>query len=198
MNLSDLKVEDLHNPAIVKAYSLYMDISFIITTTCYILMLYVITTKSSNSIKTYKYLIVNQITWSYFLEFTFSFWQPIVLLPYLIWYSAGLAQYFGRAIVYFTSFVFVLASAGFSHSIFFSLFFRLAMVKAKSRFHKLFNTNKWLMLMYFSTLLPVLMFLQGMNLSPKILIFQTLSTCHPPKFWVKVIGKNSIGKFHFE
>lgn len=161
MSLTDLKATDLHNPTLVKAYSLYMDISFIITTTCYMFMLYIICTKSNKSMQTYKYLILNQLSWSYFVEFTFSFLQPIVLMPFLIWYSAGLSQYFGPNVVFYMVYVLVMAATGFVHSIYFSLLFRLVMIKGESRFHKLFKSTKWLVSTHLITLIPMLIVALG-------------------------------------
>lgn len=158
MNFSNLKVSDLHDPNLVHIYSLYMDISFIIATVCYVTMLYVIFTKSNKSIQSYKYLLINQLSCSYFVEFTFSFLQPIVLLPFITWYSAGIAGSLGPNMVYFMTNLFIIVALGFAHAIVFSLAFRLVMIKAQSWWHKWFNTKKFLVMMHVTTVVPLLMF----------------------------------------
>uniref|UniRef100_A0A914EBZ8 G protein-coupled receptor n=1 Tax=Acrobeloides nanus TaxID=290746 RepID=A0A914EBZ8_9BILA len=48
----------------------------------------------------YKLLLLNQLLWAYLFDVVLAVWQPVILFPFFICYSAGVAKVFGPMSVY--------------------------------------------------------------------------------------------------
>ncbi|KAE9547447.1 hypothetical protein FO519_009341, partial [Halicephalobus sp. NKZ332] len=88
-NYSALTIDDLYHPTLVYIYSVYWDVSLVITTLFFIFVLYTILKKSPKEMIGYQIYLIHQLTWSFLFDLYFGLWKPVPLWPFYLGYSVG-------------------------------------------------------------------------------------------------------------
>lgn len=132
----NLTREMLYHPEIEVVYTITHYITLFFSTVFFCLTSYTILKKSKPEMYLYKYLILNQLFWSYLFNVYLTFWQPIVLFPFFFAYSAGLAQILGFKAAPWLCIFLIFLGGGMVHSLFTAFVYRVGQVYYQSKFHK--------------------------------------------------------------
>lgn len=126
-NLSNLMTLDMiYHPALGKIYHVFQYLIFVFSTFTTSFAIHVVIKKSTKEMWLYKYILLNQLIWSYLVELAITIWQPVQLFPFFMCYSAGIAQIFGPMGVYSMFCMTFFALGGMIQSMYVALFFRVA------------------------------------------------------------------------
>lgn len=130
----NLSLDMVYHPYLAETWHLYQNIIFLLSLITNTLTFYVILKKSTPEMAMYKYMLLNQLFWSFLFDLGMALWQPVVLLPFFMCYSTGLAQYLGPNSVYPMFILTFFAYSGMLQSIIVALVYRVS---------RLYNTFLW-------------------------------------------------------
>jgi hypothetical protein len=136
---------------------------FGITILLVMLAAYVIVKKSTTTMGPYKYLLLNQLVWNFFLDTILILWQPIPIFNaengkdlsyrFLMVYSNGIFRYSGPFSFYVTYAMLFIAIVGMTHSLYFNMIYRVLAVFYDSKIGMLIQEPKWLRRIFFGSLI---------------------------------------------
>ena len=138
----NMTIDMLYHPKLAPIYHRYQICTFLFSTLIFGLSIYIILKKSTETMGIYKMSLINQIFWSYLVDLLIFIWQPIIMFPFYLSYSIGLAKHLGSNgsdVMFAVTGVFMW---GLIHSTFFSLIFRVSRVYHESKLAKIFD-NRW-------------------------------------------------------
>ena len=119
-----LHLNDIYHPKITKFYSYSLLVSYTLASVILIPTLYIILTQSQKA-KTYKYLLIYQILWSYGFC-TFAFVGGFVqLLPIPAWYVSGVLKIYGVDSINIIVPVYLILGIGLSQAYFLTCCYRV-------------------------------------------------------------------------
>lgn len=153
-----LTLEMVYHPQLAKILHSIQNAMFFLSTFLVIISLYIILKKSTKEMKIYKFMLINQILWSYSVEVVLTIMQIGVLFPIFMMYSGGILQIFGPNVIYVMAIMFLLALAGNGQSVGLCIAYRL--VGLFTSFSIVDNKKFWLIFG-----LCFLAFLEIINLS---------------------------------
>src|SRR3569833_1101113 len=126
-NFSYLMTLDMiYHPELGKIYHVFQYLIFVFSTFMTFFAIHVVIKKSTKEMWLYKYILLNQLIWSYLVELAITIWQPVQLFPFFMCYSVGIAQIFGPMGVYSMFCMTFFALGGMIQSMYVALFFRVA------------------------------------------------------------------------
>src|SRR3569623_1743303 len=96
----NLTLEMLYHPELENIYRIYQTVAFFISSNLISLALYIILLKSNAVMGIYRHLLIYLIIWDYVVDLTWFLFQPMMLLPYFLAYSSGVAKHLGPNGVY--------------------------------------------------------------------------------------------------
>jgi hypothetical protein len=120
-----LTLDMIYHPTLAAAFERYQYLAFLISTTMSFLTVLIVLKKSTTEMSHYKYLILNQLFWSYLFDCHVTFWQPIILFPFFMCYSSGPAKYLSYQAQYPLCAIFIFILVGMIHSIYCSIGYRI-------------------------------------------------------------------------
>ena len=123
---STLTLDMVYHPNLAQTWHFYQYIIFFFSTIMVSLTSYIVLTKSSSEMGIYKLLLLNQLLWAYLFDVVLVVWQPVILFPFFICYSAGVAKIFGPMSVYPMYTLMAAVYGGMIQSIIWSMMFRVA------------------------------------------------------------------------
>lgn len=139
INYSALTLDDLHHPTLVRIYSIYWDISLLISTIFFIFVLYTILKKSSTEMKEYAYYLIHQLTWSFLFNLHLGLWKPVPLWPFYLGYSVGLYSSIPSTLSMLPLIGVTFFSVGMGFSIYISVLHRYVQASPLSEWYKKYS-----------------------------------------------------------
>lgn len=102
-----IDLNEIYRPEWELAYSILIDTTSVISICLYPFVMYAIIFKSPSTMKAYKWMLANCITWSFLLELLISTFKPYVMLPLsmgkmesrvgmCLGFSVGIVKYLGH------------------------------------------------------------------------------------------------------
>jgi hypothetical protein len=137
-----MTLDMLYHPQLTKIYDCYQATVFLISSCIFIPSIYVILIKSTHEMSVYKLLLVDQIIFSYLSDLCQFLWQPILLYPFFMAYSAGITKNLGPTSVYLMYCLIFFFMTGLIHATFFSMIYRVSMIYDEWKISKVFE-NGW-------------------------------------------------------
>jgi hypothetical protein len=137
-----LTFDMVYHPELALAFSRFQYFAFTLTSFLFLLAVYIILKKSTIKMKFYKYLILNQLVWSYLFGLHMTLWQPVILFPFFLCYSSGPAQYFGFHAQHPLCVAIVFLLAGMLHSIYCCVGYRILSIYYSSPIYKIITSAK--------------------------------------------------------
>jgi hypothetical protein len=131
----NLTLDMLYHPGLATVYSYCQYTSFVISSILISLTTYIVIKKSPEDMREYKYLILNQLLWSYLFDIILTFWQPVFLFPFFYAYSSGPAKLLSFKVSPVYMCLLILIGGGLIHSLYFSFIFRVAQVFPMTRMY---------------------------------------------------------------
>uniref|UniRef100_A0A7E4UMJ3 HTTM domain-containing protein n=1 Tax=Panagrellus redivivus TaxID=6233 RepID=A0A7E4UMJ3_PANRE len=139
INYSALTLDDLEHPRLVAIYSIYWEVSLIMTTIFFAFMLYMIITKSSKEMSGYKWYLVHQLTWSYLFDVYIGLWKPVPLWPFYLTYSIGIFSNISDRYAVLQMILLVVVALGMGFAITISTFHRYMQASPFSFSYKIYS-----------------------------------------------------------
>ena len=112
---------------------------------------FIVLNKSPSQMKLYKYLLLNQLFWSYLFDIHLTIWQPVALFPFFMAYSDGPAQYFSFHSQHPLCVTFIFIISGMLHSMFFNAMYRFLSIYDDSSIYSVINSSKSLLKAFISS-----------------------------------------------
>jgi len=142
----------VYHPTLSQLYSSFQYFTFAITTLVMLLAVFIILNKSPPQMKMYKYLLLNQLFWSYLFDIHLTIWQPVLLFPFFMSYSDGPAQYFGFHSQHPLCATLIFIILGMLHSMLFNAIYRVISIYHDSSIYSIINSSKSLLKAFISSL----------------------------------------------
>jgi hypothetical protein len=140
-----LTLEMIYHPTLAMSFNRFLYFSFTISTFVMLLAVFIIMKKSPPQMKQYKYLLLNQLFWSYLHDIHLTIWQPVLLYPIFFCYSDGPAQYLSFHSQHPFCLTYVFIAFGMTHSIYFNAVYRVLSIYQDSRLFIIIDSPKALM-----------------------------------------------------
>lgn len=121
-----MSLEMIYHPELAQTWHYYQYIIFFLSLTMIIFTIYVILKKSTLEMGVYKVLLINELIWSLLFDIMLTVWQPVVLMPFFMAYTHGLAQIFGPKGIYSMFIITFFCYVGLLQSIYVALAYRVA------------------------------------------------------------------------
>uniref|UniRef100_A0A7E4ZQ65 Serpentine Receptor, class T n=1 Tax=Panagrellus redivivus TaxID=6233 RepID=A0A7E4ZQ65_PANRE len=155
INYSALTLDDLEHPRLVSIYSIYWEVSLIVTTIFFAFMLYMIITKSSKEMSGYKWFLVHQLTWSYVFDVYLGLWKPVPFWPFYLAYSAGVFSDISDKYVPIQLLILVVNAIGMGFAIYISGMHRYMQASPFSKLYDIYNTL-WRRILTYIIIFPMI------------------------------------------
>ena len=147
-----LTIEMIYHPSLAQSFSRFQYLTIAITTLVMLLAVFIILKKSPSQMKLYKYLLLNQLFWSYLFDIHLTIWQPVLLFPFFMAYSDGPAQYFSFHSQHPLCVTFIFIISGMAHSMFFNAIYRVLSIYHDSSIYSIIKSSKSLLKAFTSSL----------------------------------------------
>lgn len=118
----------VYHPTISSIYNVLHCISFSLSTTLSSLAMWIVLKKSTPAMGTYKYVLLNQLFWTYLAELIMFLWQPVPLIPYFAAYSKGILKYLPPQYFFGVAGLFAFDVFAIAHSIYLALIYRISIL----------------------------------------------------------------------
>uniref|UniRef100_A0A7E4WB26 Serpentine Receptor, class T n=1 Tax=Panagrellus redivivus TaxID=6233 RepID=A0A7E4WB26_PANRE len=182
VDYSAITFDDLENPLLVAVYSVYWDVSLVLTTTFFCFMLYMMVTKSSREMSDYKWYLIHQLTWSYLFDLYLGLWKPVPLWPFFINYSVGIFSKTTNNNMVTQLLILIVLAVGMGFSVYLSLLHRYMQGSPFSPFYKSYSIV-WLRLVihviFFVVIQSILCIPLVLSLSPPAELKEELTSKYP-------------------
>uniref|UniRef100_A0A7E4ZQ06 Serpentine receptor class gamma n=1 Tax=Panagrellus redivivus TaxID=6233 RepID=A0A7E4ZQ06_PANRE len=156
INYSALTLDDLEHPRLVAIYSIYWEVSLVVTTIFFAFMLYMIITKSSKEMHGYKWYLIHQLTWSYIFDVYLGLWKPVPLWPFYTAYSAGVFSDISDEYIPIQLLFLIINAIGMGFAVYISGMHRYMQASPFSRMYDIYSNPFYRMAIYISGLVLVL------------------------------------------
>ena len=147
----------IYHPALAKSFRWFEYFSFTITTLVMLLANFIVLKKSPPQMKQYKYLLLNQLFWSYLFDIHLAIWQPVMLFPFFLCYSDGPARFFSFHSQHPLCATLIFIIFGMLHSIYFNAAYRVLSIYHDSYIYNIIDSPKALMKAFISSLCATLL-----------------------------------------
>src|SRR3569623_1378977 len=152
-----LTLEMVYHPTLAMSFSSFQYFTFTITTLVMSLAVFIILKKSPSQMKLYKYLLLNQLFWSYLFEIHLTIWQPVLLFPFFLCYSDGPAHYFSFHSQHPLCATLLFIIFGMAHSIYFNGAYRVLSIYHDSSLYDIIISSKKLLKAFILSLGAILL-----------------------------------------
>ena len=170
MNIS---LDEIYFPKLIKFYQANLALSIILTTIILIPSIYIILTQSKNA-HIFKYLLVNQLFWSYLFCVNIAILGFVPLLPLPALYYAGPIKFVDPKFYHVLIPIQLISGLCYGHSIFLAMLYRVTYSTTFSRLESIFgDLKKVLIVILVVLLIPPLIVTGKLDLFHKKTFFST-------------------------
>lgn len=144
----NLNLDMLYHPLETRILDYLHNFLFLITSFLTVFTLYVVYTKSPQTLGLYKYVLLNSTSWIYIGEVVLFLWRPINVFPYFVFYSSGLFKYLPTDSFIFFIYLLLSALLGMENSFGIAYIFRISQVFYTNWFNGMINNKRNLILLF--------------------------------------------------